>query len=378
MALPGPARSRKIKPGAIKGAGTSSRADRQMLFELRKLVAIRLIPKFLAWLRRTAEKKDCHSPMRKIFLAAVISVFGLLHGLSSAADLQVVTVALVSPSWNTGLPTAVARGAGFFKEEGLDVKPVTLSSSGPIMMALLMSGQADMVIAGAVAILRGIARGAPVVVISGHLNRMSYALMTDKKLKTVADLKGKTIGITGIGGMGEFTVVESLRRHGLVKDRDFSVLNIEGGPAARIAALKAGKVQAVPLTPGQRVQAERDGFTMLLDTRETLTEIPSTIVASTREFAASSPDKTVRFLRALDKANDLIHRDKEKAIALGIRHGLRGDIAIERKALDYYAADLDIRLKKENVAALLKQIDISDPPQKYFDDTYLTRAAGAR
>ena len=316
--------------------------------------------------------------MKTIFLAAVISVFTLFRGLTGAADLQVVTVALVSPSWNTGLPTAVARGAGFFKEEGLDVRPVTLSSSGPIMMALLMSGQADIVIAGAVAILRGIARGAPVVVVGGHLNRMSYALMTDKRLKTVTDLKGKTIGITGIGGMGEFTVVESLRRHGMVRDRDFSVLNIEGGPAARIAALKSGKVQAVPLTPGQRVQAEKDGFTMLLDTRETLTEIPSTIVASTREFTASSPDKTIRFLRALDKANDLIRRDKEKAIALGMRHGLRGDTAIERKALDYYAADLDIRLKRENIAALLKQIEISDPPQKYFDDTYLTRAAGSR
>lgn len=316
--------------------------------------------------------------MKRFIWAAIISIYGLSHSLSGAADLQVVTVALVSPSWNTGLPTAVARGAGFFKEEGLDVRPVTLSSSGPIMMALLMSGQADMVIAGAVAILRGIARGAPVVVVSGHLSRMSYALMTGKEMKTVADLKGKTIGITGIGGMGEFTVVESLRRHGLVKDRDFSVLNIEGGPAARMAALKTGKVQAVPLTPGQRVQAERDGFTMLLDTRETLTEIPSTIVASTREFTASSPDKTVRFLRALDKANDLIRRDKEKAIALGIRHGLRGDIAIERKALDYYSADLDIRLKKDNIAALLKQIDISDPPQKYFDDTYLTRAVAPR
>ena len=307
--------------------------------------------------------------MKTIFLAVVISIVGPIHDFSSAADLQVVTVALVSPSWNTGLPTAVARGAGFFKEEGLDVRPVTLSSSGPIMMALLMSGQADIVIAGAVAVLRGIARGAPVVVVSGHLNRMSYALMTGKGFKTVADLKGKTIGITGIGGMGEFTVVESLRRHGLVKDRDFSVLNIEGGPAARIAALQTGKVQAVPLTPGQRVQAEADGFTMLLDTRETLTEIPSTIVASTREFAGSSPDKTVRFLKALDKANDLIRRDKDKAVALGIRHGLRGDVALERKALDYYVADLDIRLKKENLAARLKQIDASDALEKYLDDT---------
>jgi hypothetical protein len=57
---------------------------------------------------------------------------------------------------------------------------------------------------------------------------------------------------------------------------------------------------------------------------------------------------------------------------------IRGDIAVERKALDYYVADLDIRLKNENIAALLKQIDISDMPQKYFDDTYLTRAVGPR
>ena len=316
--------------------------------------------------------------MKKLLFVVLVLLFGSVEGLSRAAEVQVITVALVSTSWNTGLPTAVARGAGFFKEEGLEVRPVTLASSGPIMMALLMSGQTDLVIAGAVAILRGIARGAPVVVVSGHLNRMSYALMSAKGLKTVADLRGKTIGITGIGGMGEFTVVESLRRNGLMKDRDFTVLNIEGGPAARIAALKSGRVHAVPLTPGQRVQAEQDGFTLLLDTRDTLAEIPSTIVASTREFASSNPDKVVRYLKAIAKAIELIRRDKDRAIALGRSHGLRGDSAIERKALDYYAEDLDVRLKRENILALLKQIEIAEAPQKYFDETYLTRAIGPR
>jgi hypothetical protein len=56
------------------------------------------------------EKPGGH--MKTIFLAVVISIVGPIHDFSSAADLQVVTVALVSPSWNTGLPTAVARGAG--------------------------------------------------------------------------------------------------------------------------------------------------------------------------------------------------------------------------------------------------------------------------
>jgi ABC-type nitrate/sulfonate/bicarbonate transport system substrate-binding protein len=316
--------------------------------------------------------------MKRLFLSFVVLIFVTIDDFSRAAEFQVVTVALVSPSWNTNLPTAVALGAGFFKEESLEVRPVILSTSGPIMMALLMSGQTDLVIAGAVAIVRGISRGAPVVGVSGYLNRISYALMSTKGLKTVADLKGKTIGITGIGGMGEFTVVEALRRNGLVKDRDFTVLNIEGGPVARIAALKTGKVQAVPLTSGQRVQAESEGFTLLLDTREALPELPSTIVASTRDFANSNPDKVAKFLRALAKAMDLIRRDKDKAIALGKAQGLRGDITIERKALDYYAQDLDIRLQRDNIAALLRQIEISEPPQKYFDDSYLTRAIGIR
>ena len=159
-------------------------------------------------------------------------------------------------------------------------------------------------------------------------------------------LKGKAIGITCIGGIGEFAVVESLKRNGLIKDRDFSLLNIESGPASRMAALKAGKVHAVPLTPGQRVQAERDGFTVLLDVRDSLAELPSNIVASTKEFAKSNPDKTSRFLRALARAMDLIRQDKDKAITLGRASGLREDAAIERKALDYYVQDLEIGITR--------------------------------
>ncbi len=294
-----------------------------------------------------------------------------------AADSQLVTVTLVSPSWNTGLPTAVARGAGLFREENLEVRPVTLASSGPIVMALMMSGQTDLVISGATAIFRGIARGAPVIAVSGHHSRMNYALVSGGTVRTIGDLKGKVIGITGIGGMGEFAVVESLKRQGLVKDRDFTLLNIEGGTAARMAALKAGKVHAIPVTPGQRLVAEKEGFRVVLDVRDALSEIPSNIVTSTKDFAASHSDKLVRFLRALGKSMALIKRDKDKAIALAKANGLRGDAAIERKALDYYAEDLDLRLKKEQVAVYLKLLDITEAPEKFFDDSFLTRAIGS-
>lgn len=314
-------------------------------------------------------------PMTRIHLIIALSVF--LTTLANAAEPQVVTVTLVSPSWNTGLPTAVARGAGFFKEENLEVRPVTLSSSGAIMMALMMSGQTDLVISGATAILRGIARGAPVVIVSGQHSRMNYALIGAGTTKSINDLKGKAIGITGFGGMGEFAVVESLKRHGLVKDLDFSVLNIEGGAAARVAALKAGKVHAVPVTPGQRVQAEKDGFNILMDVRDTLTEVPSNVVTATSEFTKANPDRLIRFLRAVNKGIDLIKRDKDRAIAIGKANGLRGDLAIERKALDYYADDLDLRIRKEQIGAYLKLLDINESADRYFDSSFLTRAIGA-
>jgi NitT/TauT family transport system substrate-binding protein len=312
--------------------------------------------------------------MKKAVLALVLVVILLISGRINAAEHPVLTVALVSTSWNTGLPTAVARGLGYFAQEGLEVRPVTLASSGPIMMALLMSGQAQLVIAGGVAILRGIARGAPVVIVGGHLSRMGYALIGAKGLKSVNDLQGKIIGITGIGGLGEFAVVESLRRNGLAKDRDYTLLNIEGGTAARMAALRAGKVHAVPLTPGQRVQAEKEGLPVLLDTRDSLAEFPSTVVSSTREFTASNPDKVAGFLRALSKGMEFIRNNRDKAITIGKAQGMRGDLAVERKALDYYADDLDLRLTKSNISALLKIVDGSEPTERYFDDSYLNQA----
>jgi len=245
------------------------------------------------------------------------------------------------------------------------------------MMALMVSGRTDLVISGATAILRGIARGAPVVIVSGQHSRMNYALIGSGATKSIADLKGKAIGITGFGGIGEFAVVESLKRHGLVKDRDFSVLNIEAVASARVAALKAGKVHAAPVTPGQRVQAEKDGFNILMDVRDTLTEVPSNVVTATKEFTKANPDRLVRFLRAVNKGIDLIKRDKDRAIAIGKANGLRGDLAIERKALDYYVDDLHLRIKKEQIGAYLKLLDINESPDRYCGSSFLTRGIGA-
>ena len=49
----------------------------------------------------------------------------------------------------------------------------------------------------------------------------------------------------------------------------------------RLAALSTGQVQAVPLDPGDRFQAEADGFPVLLEIGRVIPEFPfSTLAAS--------------------------------------------------------------------------------------------------
>jgi NitT/TauT family transport system substrate-binding protein len=316
----------------------------------------------------------------KIVLRALI--FMVLGGAGAsppaiAADFRGITLGLVSTSWNTQLPPAVAQRGGFFHEEGLDVRSVTIASGGPIMMAVLSSGQAEIVIAGAVAMLRGIASGAPVVIVAGVVDKPDYALIGAKGMKSLGDLKGKIIGSTGAGSFSEFAVVESLRRNGLARDRDYSLIPV-GGTAVRVAALETNKIQAAPLSSGERVPIEQRGYPVLLEIGKTLPEFPFTVLVATKKFAASSPDKVVGAVRAFGKAMDLIRRDKDKAVELGKKHGLRGEPEIQRKALDYVADDFTVRLRPENVAALLNVIGIAGSPDRFFDQSFLKRALGAQ
>ena len=295
----------------------------------------------------------------------------------AASEFKGITLGLVSTSWNTQLPPAVTERAGFFRDEGLEVRSITIASGGPVMMALLTSGQTDLVIAGAVAILRGIASGAPAVIVGGVVDKPDYALIGAKGTKSLSDLKGKVVGTTGAGSFSEFAVVESLRRNGLLRDRDYALIPV-GGTAVRVAALATNRIQAAPLSSGERVRVERQGFPMLLEIGKVLPDFPFTVLGATKKFAASSPDRLAAVLRALYRAMELIKENKDRAVEFGKMHKLPGEPEIQRRALDYVAEDFDVRLKRENVAALLNVLGIKGGPGEFFDDSYLTRAGVTR
>jgi hypothetical protein len=70
-----------------------------------------------------------------------------------------------------------------------------------------------------------------------------------------------------------------------------------------------------------------------------------------------------------------IQKHKEKPIAIAKAHGLRGDVGVEREALDYYADDLDIGINKTNISAFLTLIDGFASTDKFLDGSYLNQAS---
>jgi NitT/TauT family transport system substrate-binding protein len=290
-----------------------------------------------------------------------------------AAELRNITLGLVSPNISTQLPIVVAQQAGFFKDEGLNVHSVTIASGGTLMVAILTSGHADLVVSGVAAIMRAIDRGAPVTVVAGFQNKIDFALIGSKEVTRLEDLRGKTIGVTSAGSFSEFAVLEALRRRGFARDKDYKLL-AAGSTFLRIGALKGGKVDAIPLSSGERHTLEDEGYPVLLEIGKVVPEIPLAVLVAARQFAVKEPDLVVGFIRSLGKSMQLIKNNGDKAIQLAAGK-LRGNPETQRRTLNYFAQDLDVGIERENIAALLAALAIKGEPERFFDRTYLTRAA---
>ena len=289
-----------------------------------------------------------------------------------AAELRDVTIGLVSPNISTQLPIVVAQQSGLFKNEGLNVHSVTIASGGTLMVAILTSGHADLVVSGVAAIMRAIERGAPVTVVAGFQNKIDFALIGSKQVTRLDDLKGKTVGVTSAGSFSEFAVLEALRRRGFTRDKDYKLL-AAGSTYLRIGALKGGKVDAIPLSSGERHTLEDEGYPVLMEIGQVVPEIPLAVLVAAKQFAAKEPDSVVRFIRALAKSIQLIKTSPEKALQMAAGK-LRGNPETQRRALSYFAQDLGVEIERANIVALLAVLGIKGEPERFFDRTFLSHA----
>src|SRR5436309_9422595 len=134
---------------------------------------------------------------RSVSLLLILVLFLSSVALSSAQEKKTVRIVFVSLSWNNQLPFRVAIAKGFFKDQGLTLEPIFVRG-GPIAITALISGNVDFAsIGGAQAAIRSNARGLDLQIIASLSNYTNYTLLGSKEAKSVEDLRGKIVGVTG-------------------------------------------------------------------------------------------------------------------------------------------------------------------------------------
>jgi NitT/TauT family transport system substrate-binding protein len=193
-------------------------------------------------------------------------------------------------------------------------------------------------IGGAQAIMRSRSRGLDVSIIGSISNATNYQVVGGKSARTIEDLKGKTLGVTGAGAFSDFAMRTFLRRRGLDPEKDVTLRAI-GGSALRAGALEKGLVAAAPFAPEDTVRLMRAGLPLLANLSDTL-NIPQSVVATRNEVIEKLPDTTKRFLKALILGIQFARTNKAEAIKAGYKAGLQGDADIVNEAYDLYAPAL--------------------------------------
>lgn len=280
----------------------------------------------------------------KLLLLSLIVAFLSLPLSSQAQEKKNLRVVFVSLSWNNQLPFRVAMAKGFFKEQGLSMEPI-LIRGGPAAVAALVSGDVEFAsIGGAQAPIRSRARGLDVHIIASQSNYTNYTLLGNKEAKTVEELRGKIIGVTGAGAFSDFAIRIYLKRNNLDPDRDV-ILRAIGGTAVRAIALEKGLIAAAPFSAEDAVRLLDKGYPMIVNLNEAL-RIPQSVLVTRGEMLEKYPETTKRFLKAVILGMHLAKNDKKEAIKIGYAAGLKGEPDVINRSYDLfspgYAADLSV------------------------------------
>ena len=193
-------------------------------------------------------------------LAALLLGPGLLAppAARAADDVTIGTVGSASANiW----PVFIGIKKGFFEAENLKVDIVYVQSSANLVQQLA-AGSLDITMStGLVDPIRAVAQKAPLAIARLEVQAPPYALLAKPAIKSIGELRGKTISVGGAKDITRIFVERMLEPSG-IKPGQFD-LTFAGATSARFAALQAGAVDAALLTSPFNFHAQTAGFNNL-------------------------------------------------------------------------------------------------------------------
>lgn len=197
----------------------------------------------------------------------------------------------VSPLW-------IAQEKGYFQKYGIDATSVFVRNT-PLMIAGMKAGTIPIAYGGGSGILGASVTESDLRVLATFTGKMTNNVVARPGIKTAKDLRGKILGIQGVGGTNWLAALLWLEHLGLDLKRDNIILQGTGEQVVRAQALESGKVDAAVIDMAFSKKLEERGFNVIGDSQKT--EIPFTGVdiVTTRGFIAEQSPLIENMLKAL-------------------------------------------------------------------------------
>ena len=300
-------------------------------------------------------------------ICAAVMIFpcAIAYGENIKIGLPSVTI--------TAMPFFVARDHGYFQQEGLAAEMVVMPAALNIRVLLAGDIQYAATIGSAVA---AAIRGINVRTVMLFVDRPLQDLVGGPGVKSIADLRGKTVALSSRGGLQDIIMRRMLARSKI--DASQVTMVTIAGQMALIAAVKTGRVAAALLNPPYNFLAYREGLTNLGFSGD-FVRLPSTGIATLGETLERSPDQVRRLTRAIARARAFAKENKAKVIPT-IKRATRieddellSKIYEQHKLVETADGRIDAKLMADTIhdARQTEKIEKEIPINQVFDFSYL-------
>ncbi len=249
---------------------------------------------------------------------AFLAAFALCGSAAFADEPLPLRYAQTASTWKSifSLPMRVADKQGFFSGRDLKFSMVPIEDGAEASLTALQDGKADVAHVATSFLITAAMRGADTLAVTAEFNNPIYSLVAKPWYKSVAELKGRRIGMADMTGSVALATLALFKKHGLSKE-DLNIKVVEG-TSQRFQCLTIDDCEAVPLGQPQDFYAIRQGFRLLGATNEAVPEFVYTVTAARRPWAAQNKETLVRYALAMRDSFKFIRDpgNRDKLIAL--------------------------------------------------------------
>jgi NitT/TauT family transport system substrate-binding protein len=253
-------------------------------------------------------------------------------------------------------PIWITKEAGLFKKNGLDVNLIFIPG-GPIAVASMLAGEVQAVAMAGPAVVSSHLAGTDLVMIAGIVNTFAFQIITVKGITAPQQLKGKRVGVNRFGTAPDIAVRFALRRWG-IDPGEVTILQL-GEQATRLAAMKAGQLDAAIVLPPITTIAQREGMNVLLDMSELGAEYQITGLAGSQSFITKNRPSAMKLMRSFVEGIHFYKTRKKESMAIIAKYMRTNDVEAVGATYDYFANKIVPKKPYPTVAGIKALLDLA-------------------